>query len=143
MWPAFWTLGVNGEWPSNGEVDVMEFYDGRLLFNVACGTTTRYTAKWDSVSRPLSELGDPDWSSRFHVWAMVWDDVTIDLFLDDVLMNTSNLVDMLNPDGQSPFRQEHYLLVNLALGGTNGGDPTPTTFPVRYEVDYVRVFERE
>jgi beta-glucanase (GH16 family) len=143
MWPAFWTLGVSGEWPSNGEVDVMEFYDGRVLFNVACGTTARYTAKWDSVSRRLAELGDPDWSSQFHVWAMLWDDTKIDLFLDDVLMNTTNLADMLNPDGQSPFRQEHYLLVNLAIGGTNGGDPSATPFPVRYEVDYVRVFERQ
>jgi beta-glucanase (GH16 family) len=141
LWPAFWTLGVSGEWPSNGEVDVMEFYNGRVLFNVACGTSTRYTAKWDSVSRPIGDLGDPNWSSKFHVWAMVWDDQKIDLFLDDTLMNTTNLADMLNPNGESPFRQEHYLLVNLAIGGMNGGDPSSTAFPVRYEVDYVRVFQ--
>jgi len=143
MWPAFWTLGVSGEWPSNGEVDVMEFYDSRVLFNVACGTSTRYTAKWDSVSRPVADLGDPAWASKFHVWAMVWNDTKIDLFLDDVLMNTSNLADMLNADGQSPFRQEHYLLVNLAIGGMNGGSPDSTSFPERYEVDYVRVFQAQ
>ena len=142
-WPAFWTLGVSGEWPSNGEVDVMEFYDSRVLFNVACGTSTRYTAKWDSVSRPVADLGDPAWASKFHVWAMVWDDRKIELFLDGVLMNTSNLADMLNPDGQSPFRQQHYLLVNLAIGGMNGGNPANTQFPQRYEVDYVRVFQAE
>jgi beta-glucanase (GH16 family) len=143
MWPAFWTLGVSGEWPSNGEVDVMEFYNSRVLFNVACGTSTRYTAKWDSVSRPLADLGDPAWASKFHVWAMVWDNTKIDLFLDDVLMNTSSLADMLNPDGQSPFRQQHYLLVNLAIGGMNGGNPAPTQFPQRYELDYVRVFQAQ
>jgi beta-glucanase (GH16 family) len=143
MWPAFWTLGNSGQWPSNGEVDVMEFYNSRVLFNVACGTQTAYTAKWDTVSRPISQLGDPDWASKFHVWVMVWDDAKIDLFLDDTLMNTTDLADMLNPDGRSPFRQQHYLLVNLAIGGMNGGDPSPTTFPVRYEVDYVRVFQAE
>src|SRR6185295_16670478 len=142
MWPAWWTLGVSGEWPSNGEIDIMEFYRGNVLANVACGTSTRYTAKWDSVSKPISSFNDPQWSSKFHVWRMDWDDTKIDLYLDDALMNTSNLADMLNPNGMSPFRQAEYMLLNLALGGQNGGDPSNTTFPARFEVDYVRVFQK-
>ena len=142
MWPAWWTLGVSGEWPSNGEIDIMEFYRGNVLANVACGTSTRYTAKWDSVSKPISSFNDAQWSSKFHVWRMDWDDTKIDLYLDDVLMNTSNLADMLNPNGMSPFRQADYMILNLAIGGQNGGDPAGTTFPARYEVDYVRVFQK-
>ena len=46
-------------------------------------------------------------------------------------------------DGMSPFRQAHYMLVNLAIGGMNGGDPSGSTFPARYEVDYVRVFQKQ
>jgi hypothetical protein len=49
---------------------------------------------------------------------------------------------MLNSDGTSPFKQKEYMLVNLALGGNNGGSLSGTTFPVRYEVDYVRVFQK-
>ena len=105
MWPAWWTLGNSGEWPSNGEIDIMEFYRGNVLANVACGTSTRYQAKWDSVTKPISSFNDAQWSSKFHVWRMDWDDTKIDLYLDDVLMNTSNLADMLNPNGKSPFRQ--------------------------------------
>jgi beta-glucanase (GH16 family) len=142
MWPAWWTLGNSGEWPSNGEIDIMEFYRGNVLANVACGTATRYQAKWDSVSKPISSFNDPQWSSKFHVWRMDWDDTKIDLYLDDVLMNTSNLADMLNSDGTSPFRQPDYMILNLAIGGQNGGDPAGTTFPARFEVDYVRVFQR-
>ena len=142
MWPAWWTLGVSGEWPSNGEIDIMEFYRGNVLANVACGTSTRYQAKWDSVSKPVSSFNDPQWSSKFHVWRMDWDDTKIDLYLDDVLMNTTNLADMLNPNGMSPFRQADYMILNLAIGGQNGGDPTNTTFPARFEVDYVRVFQK-
>ena len=142
MWPAWWTLGNSGEWPSNGEIDIMEFYRGNVLANVACGTSTRYQAKWDSVSKPISSFNDAQWSSKFHVWRMDWDDTKIDLYLDDVLMNTSNLADMLNPNGMSPFRQPDYMILNLAIGGQNGGDPANTAFPARFEVDYVRVFQK-
>jgi len=141
MWPAWWTLGVAGEWPSNGEIDIMEFYQGKILANVACGTATRWTAKWDSATKALTSFLDTDWANKFHVWRMDWNTTQIDLYVDDVLLNTTKLADMLNADGTSPFRQKHYMLVNLALGGVNGGDPTKATFPARYEVDYLRVFQ--
>jgi beta-glucanase (GH16 family) len=141
MWPAWWTLGVSGEWPSNGEIDIMEYYKGNVLANVACGTATRWTAKWDSSTKAISSLGS-GWSSSFHIWRMDWDDVNISLYLDDTLMNAVPLSSMLNSDGTSPFKQKVYMILNLAIGGDNGGDPSGTTFPVQYEVDYVRVFQK-
>ena len=129
LWPAWWTLGNSGEWPSNGEVDIMEFYNGRILANVACGTSTRYQAKWDSVTKTIASFNDPTWSSKFHVWRMDWDDTKIDLYVDDVLMNTTNLADMLNPNGKSPFRQPHYMLVNLAIGGHQRRRPVGHAVP--------------
>jgi beta-glucanase (GH16 family) len=142
MWPAWWTLGVSGEWPSNGEIDIMEYYQNKVLANVACGTTTRWTAKWDSATKSLSSLG-ANWSSQFHVWTMDWDDQKIVLSLDGQQTNTTNLSDMLNPDGTSPFKQKAYMIVNLAIGGQNGGDPSSTSFPQRYEIDYIRVFQKQ
>jgi hypothetical protein len=50
------------------------------------------------------------------------------------------LSDMLNVDGTSPFVLPQYMLLNLAIG-SQGGDPTSTVFPVRYEIDWVRVFQ--
>jgi hypothetical protein len=32
--------------------------------------------------------------------------------------------------------------LNQAIGGDNGGDPSATSFPMRYEVDWVRVYQR-
>ncbi len=141
MWPAWWTLGVKGEWPSNGEIDIMEYYQNKVLANVACGTSTEWQAKWDSASKSLSSLG-ANWSDDFHVWQMDWDDQNIVLSLDGQSMNTSALSSMLNADGSSPFKQKAYMLVNLALGGQNGGSLDGTSFPQRYEVDYVRVFQK-
>jgi beta-glucanase (GH16 family) len=46
LWPAIWTLGVSGEWPSNGEVDIMEYYDDRILANFAHAGNKRFEAIW-------------------------------------------------------------------------------------------------
>ena len=35
------------------------------------------------------------------------------------------------------------MLLNLAIGGMNGGDPTGTSFPSKFEVDYVRVYQKK
>lgn len=142
MWPAWWTLGVSGQWPSNGEIDIMEFYQSKLLANVACGTATQWQAKWDSSTKSLSSLG-ANWTAQFHVWTMDWDDQNIVLSVDDQQLNTSALSSMLNSDGKSPFKQKAYMLVNLAIGGQNGGDPAKTSFPKRYEIDYLRVFQKQ
>ncbi len=51
----------------------------------------------------------------------------------------------VNRDGSgiNPLRQPHYMLVNLAIGGTNGGDTSETPFPTRYEIDYIRVYQQK
>lgn len=145
MWPAFWSLGVEKEWPSNGEVDIMEFYRDTLLANVAWGTGVKHKAEWRTVKKGIPAFRDPDWASKFHVWRMDWDETAIALYVDDQLLNRVPLRETINQDGTgfNPFRQPHYLLVNLAIGGNQGGDPSQTPFPARFEVDYVRVYQKK
>lgn len=144
-WPAIWTLGTSGGWPGGGEIDIMEFYRKAnvpiILANVAWLNTQR-GAKWHTEIRPLSDFTakDPDWVKKFHIWKMEWDTVAIKLSLDDYLINTTLLKETINPDGRNPFMKPHYILLNFALGG-NGGDPAKTKFPIKYEVDYVRVYQ--
>jgi beta-glucanase (GH16 family) len=144
MWPAIWTLGIEGEWPSNGECDIMEYYSGDILANCAWGTQVRWTPKWDTSRTPLSHFTnqDPDWVSKFHTWRMEWDSDYIRLYLDDELLNETALSGTINGDGvTNPFRQPHYLILNLALG-SNGGNPANSTFPTRYEIDWVRLYQK-
>jgi beta-glucanase (GH16 family) len=147
-WPAIWTLGISKEWPANGEIDIMEFYRIKgvptLLANFAWGTAQKWVAKWNDLKKPLSDFTakDPDWTKKFHVWRMDWNKDTISLFLDDQLLNTSLLIQTLNPDRFNPFLQPHFLLLNLALG-RNGGDPSKTSFPIKYEIDYIRVYQKK
>ena len=145
LWPAWWTLGVAGRWPSNGEIDIMEYYRDRILANIACGTSVQNKAQWYSNTRSADSLGGTAWSSQFHVWRMDWDEKAIALYMDDLLMNKVELSKLANKDGSgiNPFIQPHYMLLNLAIGGQNGGDPSNTSFPNRYEIDYVRVYQKE
>ncbi|MCG8580235.1 MAG: sulfatase-like hydrolase/transferase [Bacteroidales bacterium] len=147
MWPAIWTLGVNGRWPANGEVDQLEYYrhdgEAKLLANAAWANE-KMQPVWDSAKIPFSDIvaKEPDWADKFHVWKMEWTEAYIRLYLDDELLNTIDLSKTINADGTNPFHQPQYILLNLAIGA-NGGDPSNTSFPRKYEVDYVRVFQQK
>jgi len=137
-WPAFWILGDGTSWPQSGEVDIMEYYASKVLANVCTPNGSNCT--WDSTNQALSSLGST-WSNQFHVWAMEWDAQHIDLYLDDKLVNTY-AVSTANATNPNPYdTKKFYILVNLAIGA-NGGDPSGTTFPITYEVDYVRVYQK-
>lgn len=143
-WPAFWTLGTMGGWPGNGEIDIMEYYRNMLLFNVAWEGPGG--AVWNSVKTQMSTL-PPDWAQQYHTWRMDWDEKAIKLFLDDKLVNEQDLSKSVNTAGRSnginPFiNRPVYILLNQAIGGQNGGDPSNTEFPVKFLVDYVRVWQK-
>ena len=140
-WPAFWTIGATPgfRWPAGGEVDIMEYYAGDVLANF--GFALDGKTKWLAVKKPVAELGGPDWSKEFHVWTMDWDEQKIDLLLDGKLMNRLNLADADHANRGNPFHRPVYLLLDLAIGA-NGGDPSQTQFPIRFEVDWVRVYQR-
>lgn len=143
IWPAWWTLGVDQPWPANGEIDIMEFYRGRLLANIACKAASG-AAEWHSHTFSVDSMGGSLWAQAFHVWRMDWDKDSIRMYVDDQLLNSAALAILDNKDGSgfNPFRQPHYMLLNVAIGGQNGGDPSKTKFPAKFEVDYVRVYQK-
>ena len=143
LWPAIWTLGVSGEWPSNGEVDIMEYYDDKILANYAVAAVKAFTAIWDTATLKVDALGGKAWADQFHIWTLEWDEQQMQIFVDNRLLNTIDLNTTINKsDGRNPFRQPHYLLLNLALGGNRGGSLEKTKLPSEYLIDYVRVYQR-
>jgi len=141
LWPAFWTVGAEGRWPNNGEIDIMEYYRDTLLANLIWagqGKTASFTKR-----KPIASFADPEWSNKFHVWRMDWDENRIVITVDGEVLNDSDLNQAANPDGKNGFRQAQQIILNLAIGGTAGGDPSATQFPARFEVDYVRVYAKQ
>jgi beta-glucanase (GH16 family) len=141
-WPAFWTLGdiPGAGWPACGEIDIMEYYTGTVLANIGYGLDGRI--KWSSVRKPVAEMGGDAWSKQFHIWTMEWDPQTIDLSLDGKLMNHLPVAAADHADQGNPFHSPVYFILNQAIGGKPGGDPSQTGFPIRYEIDWVRVYQR-
>ena len=150
-WPAIWLLGNDMEWPSCGEIDVMEYYriNGvpHILANACWGSDRRYQAVWNSKRIPYAHFtdGDSKWAEKFHIWRMDWTPQNISIFLDDELFNEIPLSETVNGtlgNGRNPFHAPQYILLNLAIRGDNGGEIDDSSMPMRYEIDYVRVYQR-
>ncbi|GAO42294.1 glycoside hydrolase family 16 protein [Flavihumibacter petaseus] len=141
MWPAWWMLGVSKPWPSNGEIDIMEYYRDSLLANIAIGTETSNKAHWFSRKVPVDSV----WAAQFHTWRMDWDASEVALYVDDEPLLRVPTDSLANKDGSgfNPLLQPQYMLLDFAIGGQNGGDPSATTLPRYFIVDYVRVYQRK
>ena len=77
---------------------------------------------------------------------MDWDEEAIRIYLDDKLVNETLLKNTVNGSlgkHKNPFKQPHYILLNLAIGGKNGGIPDDSAFPYTYDIDYVRVYQKK
>jgi beta-glucanase (GH16 family) len=159
-WPAIWTVGNWWEWPLGGEIDMLEYYlvNGvpSIHANACWGSNARWSGTWNSYNRPLADFvaKNSSWMNEYHIWRMDWSENYIRLYLDDELLNEIDLKSTVNGSGgvsgiegafQNPFSNNYdgfgqYLILNLALG-SNGGTPDDSKFPLKYYVDYVRVYQ--
>lgn len=168
-WPAIWTTGGSNdswcwEWPLGGEVDLLEYYlvGGKpsIHANACWGSDTRWSGRWKSYNRPLSEFIAKDklWCEKYHIWRMDWDEKFMRLYLDDELLNeidlsttgngTGGLSDWWRGSWRNPFTDKgndgenfgQTIWLNLAIGA-NGGTPDLSSFPLKYYIDYVRVYQ--
>jgi beta-glucanase (GH16 family) len=142
-WPAFWMLGTDIDqvgWPACGEIDIMEY----VGFEPTTIHGTVHTPYYYHGSPAGPRGGNTQASSPwldYHLYAIEWFPDRIDFFVDSVKYFT------FYNEGTSakwPFSKPHYLLLNLAIGGSWGGAQgvDMTLFPHRVFVDYVRVYER-
>ncbi len=144
MWPAIWTLGVNRRtvgWPACGEIDIMENVGFEPLRIHGSVHTAAYNHTKGTQKTATIDIGNP--SEDFRVYAMEWYRDRIDVFADGQKYFT------FRNEGTGsqvwPFDAAQYLLINLAIGGSWGGQKgiDDSKFPARYVVDYVRVYRQK
>lgn len=159
-WPAIWmlpsdpykyaTIKAEGDdwqgsdtsdaWPNSGEIDIMEHvgYD----MNVVHGTVHNKAFYWLHWNQRKGSIEGKTVDKDFHVYSLEWapDELTIS-------MDGSPYFTYIN-DGTGweswPYDHPFHLVLNLAVGGMwgrAGGPIDDTIFPMRLEIDYVRVFQ--
>ncbi|MDO5576811.1 MAG: glycoside hydrolase family 16 protein, partial [Fibrobacter sp.] len=142
-WPAIWMLPTDweyGNWPSSGEIDIMEHvgYEQGVIhatvhtesFNHTLGTQVGENTRVDNCSE------------EFHMYSVEWYADHIDAFVDNQKYFT---FENNNGDFRAwPFNKKFHLLLNFAFGGSWGGaqgiDPELTS--AQFLIDYVRVYEQ-
>ena len=143
MWPALWMLGTSFSgfnWPAIGEIDIMEMVGGSGREDTVFGT-----AHWDNAGSYATygnetTLTSGTFSDDFHEFSIEWDETVIRWYMDGVPYSELDITSA----GQSEFREEFFLIFNIAVGGLLPGSPdNSTVFPQRMLVDYIRVFQKQ
>lgn len=133
-WPALWLLGSSlksgGSWPACGELDVMEYSTNFWGNQVFC--TAHCPAGYGG--NPVATNGSPVYNvdTEWHTYAVDWQSSYIKWYVDGKCLLTYT-----NPDGT--FNTDFYILMNVAVGGTLGGDWSSLKTGTM-EVDYVRIY---
>lgn len=142
LWPAFWMLGSNFRtvgWPTSGEIDIMELR-GQEPSKIAGSIHGPGFSAGNAISRSYT-LPDGRFDTEYHLFAVEWSQDKMDFYVDDVRYQTITRTDVSNRNGTWVFDQPFFIIMNIAVGGTYVGPPSPdTTFPQTMIIDYVRVY---
>lgn len=129
LWPAFWMLPENGQWPP--EIDIMELL-GHDPFTVYM---SNHWGVWPNVPYQTTAFTGPDFSADFHTFRVDWFPDRMEFYVDETLRAIHT---------QAVPAQPFYMIINTAVGGNWPGNPDATTvFPQSHVVDWVRAYRRD
>jgi beta-glucanase (GH16 family) len=142
-WPAFWMLGDNifdagVGWPRCGEIDIMEH--AHVLDNIGAAIHTEAYNHADGTQKTGTYIIS-DYDTAFHTYGVEWTTNKLAFYVDDDIFFTVTKEALGSTEEEWPFDQPFWLILNLAVGGAWGGDPTGGDYPYTLEVDWVRVYE--
>lgn len=127
-------------WPNSGEIDIMEHvgYD----MNIVHGTVHNKAYYWQNWEQRKASIEGQAVDQDFNVYSVEWTPEYV-----TVLMNNVPYFHYINEHSDWrawPFDHPYNLIMNLAIGGAwgrAGGPIDDSIFPVRMEVDYVRMYK--
>ena len=147
-WPAVWmlpdTIRTGTPWPLCGEIDIIE-YIGRkldqLFFSLHSEkhNHTRKDTKQYTVFRDF-----PGISQGYHDYHLEWTPEYFEFYVDGVSACRFHKSDDMEDQTASawPFDLPFYLILNIAVGGSLGGEVEEERLPFIMEVEHVRVYQK-
>ena len=127
-------LGSNittASWPACGEIDIMEHKGNEP--NRIHGSLHYPNNSGGNVNTNSSVF--PGVSTGFKTYKAVWTPNSIKFYVDNVLFHS-----FIN-NGNVPFNNNFFIILNVAMGGNFGGAIDPAFSQSSMEVDFVRVYQ--
>ncbi|MFZ9506899.1 MAG: glycoside hydrolase family 16 protein, partial [Burkholderiaceae bacterium] len=143
-WPAIWMLGAQNNWPKSGEIDIVE-WSGRYFNDSTVQAALHYEKDFGNTQTKASTSLASS-VERFHTYQLWWSPTEIRVGVDgDAESAYFRYTKKADFDvSRWPFDSPFYLLMNVAVGGTLGGDGFAQALaqaPYEMQVDYVRVYQ--
>lgn len=148
--PAFWMMPddeqLYGQWPVCGEIDCMEVmgHETDKVYG-----TIHYGAPHEEKQGTYT-VSENDFAESFHKFTCVWDPGRITWYVDGVKYHEatnwfSAIEGAESNQYPAPFDQPFHIILNLAVGGSWVGypDADASYFPSDYEIDSVRILQRD
>lgn len=132
-WPAWWIMTADPA--QGGEIDVLEWFG-----NGGWGPGSTVHTRLDGTVRVTHPIQvDTEW----HTWRCQWDEAGI-RFWKDFVPGAPPYFDVAAGSIEAwPFNQPGYQMfpiLNLAVSGSGGGDPSTGIYPADMLIDWVRVW---
>lgn len=145
VWPAFWMMpndSIYGNWPRSGEIDIMEYSPSTLGEKVFA--TLHHSSsdkdlsidKYESLGEKILDISD----SEFHTYGINWTERSFEFFIDDISIGKKYMNDEKGFVNW-PYDKDFFIILNLAIGGTLGGEIDNKLVEAVVEIDYVRVYQ--
>jgi beta-glucanase (GH16 family) len=137
--PGIIMMGTSGNWPSCGQLSLMEQYgqDKSVVYAAVYAGSAPGSGSTDNTPYVFPDTATA--SSDFHVYSVDWYSDHVDFWVDGDVVLSSEYAKT------SPlYNITEYIILDLALGGDMGGAIDNSAFTadkMDMVVDYVRVYE--
>ena len=143
-WPAIWMLPTDspyGGWPTGGEIDIMEavgFESNTVHFNIHTLNDNWGTSRSIGDHSTINNI-----AGEYHRYAIKWLEEEIIFYVDGV--EQFSYTPVADSYEYWPFDTEFHLILNIAVGGTWGGQRgvQDGNWDDSMYVDYVRVYQEK